>query len=100
MTLIQELISLYVSGTVNITNKRRKNMEDTIDVASKLQRFMREQLKNLSTIVTSGGVDNMEDYKYILGQIRVYEFLLQEISNLLNNKELKEDAKGNVIKLD
>jgi hypothetical protein len=75
-------------------------MEDTIDVASKLQRFMREQLKNLSTIVTSGGVDNMEDYKYILGQIRTYEFLLQEISNLLNNKELKEDAKGNVIKLD
>jgi hypothetical protein len=61
---------------------------------------MREQLKNLSTIVTSGGVDNMEDYKYILGQIRVYEFLLQEISNLLNNKELKEDEKGNVIKLD
>ena len=75
-------------------------MEDTIDVASKLQRFMREQLKNLSTIVTSGGVDNMEDYKYILGQIRVYEFLLQEISNLLNKKELNADAKGNVIKLD
>ena len=75
-------------------------MEDTRDVASKLQRFMKEQLKNLSTIVTSGGVDNMEDYKYILGQIRVYEFLLQEISNLLNKKELNADAKGNVIKLD
>ncbi len=75
-------------------------MEDTIDVASKLQRFMREQLKNLTTIITSGGVDNMEDYKYILGQIRVYEFLLQEISNLLNKKELNADAKGNVIKLD
>jgi hypothetical protein len=45
-------------------------MEDTIDVASKLQRFMKEQLKNLSTIITSGGVDNMEDYRYILGQIR------------------------------
>ena len=75
-------------------------MEDTIDVASKLQRFMREQLKNLTTIITSGGVDNMGDYKYILGQIRVYEFLLQEISNLLNKKELNADAKGNVIKLD
>ena len=75
-------------------------MEYTIDVASKLQRFMKEQLKNLSTIVTSGGVDNMEDYKYILGQIRVYEFLLQEISNLLNKKELNADAKGNVIKFD
>ena len=74
-------------------------MED-VDVASKLQRFMKNQLSNLTTIVTSGGVDNMEDYKYILGQIRTYEFLLQEISNLLNKKELKENEKGNVIKLD
>jgi hypothetical protein len=41
-------------------------MEDTIDVASKLQRFMKEQLKNLSTIITSGGVDNMEDYRIYL----------------------------------
>jgi hypothetical protein len=41
----------------------------------------------------------MEEYKYILGQIRTYEFLLQEISNLLNKKELNADA-GNVIKLD
>ena len=73
-------------------------MED-IDVASKLQRFMKEQLKNLTMTVTSGGVDNMSDYKYILGQIRTYEYLLQEISNLLNKKELKEDEQ-NVIKLD
>ena len=73
-------------------------MED-INIAYKLQRFMKEQLSNLTSIITSGGVDNMEDYKYILGQIRTYEFLLQEISNLLNNKELKQDA-GNVIKLD
>jgi hypothetical protein len=73
-------------------------MED-VDIASKLQRFMKNQLSNLTTIVTSGGVDNMEDYKYILGQIRTYEFLLQEISNLLNKKELNADA-GNVIKLD
>ena len=74
-------------------------MED-VDVASKLQRFMKNQLSNLTTMVTSGGVDNMADYKYILGQIRTYEFLLQEISNLLNKKELKENEQGNVIKLD
>ena len=73
-------------------------MED-VDIASKLQRFMKNQLSNLTTIVTSGGVDNMEDYKYILGQIRTYEFLLQEISNLLNKKELNQDA-GNIVKLD
>jgi len=72
---------------------------ETVDVAYKLQRFMKAQLENLTLTITSGGVDNMENYKYILGQIRTYEFLLQEISNLLNNKELKEDA-GNIIKLD
>ena len=58
-------------------------MED-VDIASKLQRFMKDQLSNLTSVVTSGGVDNMEDYKYILGQIRTYEYILQEISNLLN----------------
>ena len=73
---------------------------ETVDVAYKLQRFMKAQLENLTLTITSGGVDNMENYKYILGQIRTYEFLLQEISNLLNNKELKENEQGNVIKLD
>ena len=73
---------------------------ETVDIASKLQRFMKGQLANLTTVITSGGVDNMEEYKYILGQIRTYEFLLQEISNLLNKKELKDNEQGNVIKLD
>ena len=72
---------------------------DEVDVASKLQKYMKNQLSNLTTMVTSGGIDNMENYKYILGQIRTYEFLLQEISNLLNKKELKENEQGNVIKL-
>ena len=74
-------------------------MDDPVDVAYKLQRFMKAQLENLTISVTSGGVDNMEDYKYILGQIRTYEYLLQEISNLLNKKELKNEE-GNIIKLD
>ena len=73
---------------------------ETVDVAYKLQRFMKTQLENLTLTITSGGVDNMENYKYILGQIRTYEFLLQEISNLLNKKELKENEQGNIIKLD
>ena len=73
---------------------------DEVNVASKLQKYMKAQLANLTTMVTSGGIDNMENYKYILGQIRTYEFLLQEISNLLNKKELKENEQGNVIKLE
>jgi len=72
-------------------------MED-VDVAYKLQRFMKSQLENLTLALTSG-VDSMEKYQYILGQIRTYEYILQEISNLLNKKELKDDE-GNIVKLD
>ena len=43
------------------------------------------------------GVDNFDKYQYMLGQIRTYHYLLQEISNLLKNKEPNED--GNVIKI-
>ena len=44
-----------------------------------------------------GGVDTMERYQYMLGQIRTYESLLQEISTLLNKKEQNE--KGTVISI-
>ena len=74
-------------------------MNDPIDVAYKLQRFMKSQLESLTIALTSGAVDSMEEYKYILGQIRTYEYILQEISNLLNKKELKDDE-GNIVKLD
>ena len=43
-----------------------------------------------------GGVDNMEKYQYLLGQARAYQIILQEISNLLNYKEQKNEQ-GNVI---
>ncbi len=43
-----------------------------------------------------GGVDNMEKYKYMLGQAHAYSIILQEISNLLNYKEQKNEQ-GNVI---
>ena len=48
--------------------------------------------------ITSGGVDNMETYKYIIGQINALEATKQEISNLLDNKEHNE-TKGTVINI-
>ena len=42
--------------------------------------------------VTSGGVDSMEKYKYIIGQINAYEATKQEISNLLEDKEQKNET--------
>ena len=73
-------------------------MSDGLVIVSKLQKLMRENLQKIGDILISGGVDNMEKYKYLLGQANTYHIMLQELSNLLNNKEQK-DEKGTVIDL-
>ncbi len=64
---------------------------------NRLIKFLRTRIDALSVSVTSGGVDSMENYKYIIGQINAYEATLQEISNLLEDKEQNE--KGTVINI-
>ena len=56
----------------------------------KLQRGLDKRIQQLAISVTSGGVDSMETYKYIIGQINALEATKQEISNLLNEKEQNE----------
>ena len=73
-------------------------MEDGVVIVGRLQKLMRENLQKIGDILISGGVDNMEKYKYLLGQANTYQIMLQEISNLLDNKEQK-DEKGTVIDL-
>ena len=71
-------------------------MMDPLVVVSKIQKVMRDSLQRVGDAMISGGVDNMEKYQYMLGQARTYQYLLQEISNLLEQKEQK-DEQGNVI---
>ena len=56
-------------------------------VITRLYRHLDKRLEQLTITVTSGGVDSMEKYNYIIGQINAYEATLQEISNLLEDKE-------------
>ena len=70
-------------------------MEDLVLVA-KLQRIITQRHDDIVTAMASGAVDNMEKYNYMLGQIRTYQYLSQEISSLLEKKERK-DNEGTVI---
>ena len=67
------------------------------NVITKLIKFINTRLEALSVTITSGGVDSMENYKYIIGQINGLEATKQELSNLLNDKEQNE---GTVINID
>ena len=71
---------------------------DPLVIVAKLQKILRDNLQRIGDTMISGGVDNMEKYNYMLGQARTYQYMLQEISNLLKQKEQKEDE-GNVIDL-
>ena len=68
------------------------------NVITKLLRFINTRLQALSMTVTSGSVDSMENYKYIIGQINGLEATKQELSNLLEDKE--QNGKATVINID
>ena len=72
-------------------------MQD-LELITKIQRQLKQLYQNVGDSMISGGVDNMEKYKYMLGQAHAYEYISQEISNLLNKKEQKNEQ-GTVIDL-
>ena len=69
---------------------------DPLVIVAKLQKILQDNLQRIGDAMISGSVDNMEKYQYMLGQARAYQYMLQEISNLLKQKEQK-DEQGNVI---
>ena len=70
-----------------------------LELISKIQRQLKQLYINISDSMMAGNIDNMEKYKYMLGQAHAYQYISQEISNLLNNKEQK-DEQGTVIDLE
>ena len=60
------------------------------NVITKLIKFIKTRSDALSVTITSGSIDNMEKYQYIIGQINALEATRQELSNLLNDKEQNE----------
>ena len=69
---------------------QRKEKMQLESVIKRLLKFINTRTEALSITVTSGGVDNMEKYQYIIGQINALEATRQELSNLLNDKEQNE----------
>ena len=68
-------------------------------VINKTLRFLDLRIEQLSISVTSGGVDSMENYKYIIGQINALESVRQEISNLQQDEGAKNENTGTVVDL-
>ncbi len=71
---------------------------DEITIITKIQKMLKERYQQVGDTMVSGGVDNMEKYKYMLGQAHAYQFISGEISNLLN-KGAKDGKDGKVVNI-
>jgi len=72
---------------------------DPINVIYKIKRTMQSQMDALIQTLANGGVDTMEDYKYIIGKIHGIDSITQELSNLLEPKEPNKDDPNNVTRI-
>ena len=78
-------------------------LSEELVILNKLQKYLKEAYKNVGDNMIAGGIDNMEKYKYMMGQAHAYLRISQEISSLLNpKKEKKNDTERaeNVVDFD
>ena len=75
-------------------------MDDPVNIIYKIQRSIKGSLESLNDAILSGSVDNMEKYKYLLGQAHALQLIQQDISSLLQEKEPENDDRDNIIQLD
>ena len=62
-------------------------LNEELVILNKVQKYLKESYQNIGDAMISGGIDNMEKYKYMMGQAHAYLKISQEISNLLKPKE-------------
>ena len=73
-------------------------LSEELTLIDKLKKRINATVQQIGDTMMTGGVDSMEKYKYMLGQAHAYEYISQEISNLLNKKEQKNEQ-GTIIDL-
>jgi hypothetical protein len=75
---------------------------EELELISKIQKNLKDSYQSIGDAMIGGGIDNMDKYKYLLGQAHAYYKISQDISNLLKKKEPnngKQD-KENIIRFD
>ena len=73
-------------------------LSEELIIINKLKKRINATVQQIGDSMMTGGVDSMEKYQYMLGQIRTQQYLNQEISTLLNKKEQNE-SEGTVISI-
>ena len=62
-----------------------------MQIVYKLKKEVTELSDSVSDILINGEVDNWAKYQYMVGQLKAYQQINQEISILLENKEQNDN---------
>ena len=74
---------------------------EELELISKIQKNLKDSYQSIGDAMIGGGIDNMDKYKYLLGQAHAYYKISQDISNLLKKKEPNNEVKReNIIRFD
>ncbi len=66
-------------------------LNEELVILNKIQKHLKESYQSIGDSMIAGGIDNMEKYKYMMGQAHAYLRISQEISSLLNPKKEKKN---------
>jgi hypothetical protein len=69
---------------------------DDITMIGKIRKRIKATKESITEAMLAGAVDNMEKYRYLVGQAHGIQLTLQDISNLLKPQK-EQDEQGNVI---
>ena len=74
---------------------------EQLETIIKLQKILKDSYQSIGDAMIGGGIDNMDKYKYLLGQAHAYYKISQDISNLLKPKEPRNETKrDNIVRFD
>ena len=74
---------------------------EELELISKIQKNLKDSYQSIGDAMIGGGIDNMDKYKYLLGQAHAYYKISQDISNLLKPKEQRNETKrDNIVRFD
>ena len=86
------MVLAHKSKIIKKEKEKKMILDEELQIISKVKKILKDQYQSIGEVMLAGGVDNMDKYKYLMGQAHAYQKIDQEISNLLKPKEQKNDT--------
>jgi hypothetical protein len=64
---------------------------DSFDIVQFVQRTIKDRKSNVLDILENNGINSIEQYRELMGELNALNYVLQELSGLLEKQEQMDD---------